>query len=137
MKTSHTLADLVKNVKLKVIGTAVSKSFEVQKILKNWKFRVQNIPQTAPVVTVLSARAAEKFALPAAAGEKGSMWGPDSNIAVSQLRFFPFLRSCLLYMIAAFSKHDALKRPSELWLSRGNLQFPRAKLLFSFLLSEN
>lgn len=51
MKISHTLADLVKNVKLKVIGTAVSKSFEVQKILKNWKFRVQNIPQTAPVVT--------------------------------------------------------------------------------------
>lgn len=103
-----------------------------KKILKNWKFRVQNILRTAIVVTVLGAKAAEKFALPAAAEEKGSMWRPDSNIAVAQLRFFPFLRSCLLYMIAVFSKHDALKYPYEVWLSRGNLQFPGAKLLFLF-----
>lgn len=49
----------------------------------NWKFRVQNIPQTATVVAVSGARAAEKFVLLAATGEKGSMWRPDSNIAVS------------------------------------------------------
>lgn len=75
-----------------------------KKPLKNWKFRVQNVPRTAIVVTVLGARADEKFALPAAVGEKGSMWSPDSNTAVSQLGFFPFLRSCLLYMIAGYSK---------------------------------
>ena len=131
----HISAGLVKNVKLKVTGHSCKQIFWNAK--KYWKIGNSDIPRTPLVATVLGAKAAEKFALPGAVGEKGSMWRPDSNTAVSQLGFFPFLRSCLLYTIAVFSKHDALKHPSEVWLSKGNLQFPRAKLLFLFLLLAN
>lgn len=119
----------------KSLDTAESKSFEMKITLKDWKFRVQHIPQPATAVTGLGTRVAEEFALPAAAGQKGSMRRPDSNIAVSQLRFFPILRSCLLHDRSILK--TCFKVFCMVWLSWGSLQFPYAKLLLLFLLSEN